>query len=383
MRFTCKSCSRSYAIPDERVRDAGGAGLRIRCKSCRAIMAIDVGTAVASTRTSSAPLDDLTLPAPPSPHLDLPHLASSDDETEDVTANERQRLRRGADKASERVLAEMSGPVPEASSEEASATPIHTKPARKDTRAAAPSSTSPARPSRSRRQGGSSSGSLGHVDVDAGFVTPAMTDVHAAFELPEGLPAALSPSGIYRPMPGVDRRVRGVALDPRRDMRQRWYAAIDGEPRGPFSEDELVRMAHEGRIRGRTLVWRPGFDAWTRIRAQSGERDDLGWLRAVVVERKRSELIAAERAKRAMGIHAIHLADKDDGTSYPPQLPLDAQEPASLSLVDAALVGGPHAVGTHFQDEPRHRVLAATVAGALMGALLVVVLFYTVPAFWR
>lgn len=382
MRFTCKSCSRSYAIPDERVRDAGGAGLRIRCKSCRAIMAIDVGTAVASTPKARTTLDDVTLPAPPSPHFDLPHLASSDDESEDVTANERQRLRRGADKASERVLAEMSGPVPEASSEEASATPIRTKPARMDARALA--SSSDARPAKSRSSSRAARvGSHAHAEVDAGFITPAMTDVHAAFELPEGLPATLSASGIYRPMPGVDRRVRGVALDPRRDLRQRWYAAIDGEPRGPFSEDELVRMAHEGRIRGRTLVWRPGFDAWTRIRSQTGERDDLGWLRAVVVERKRSELIAAERAKRAMGIHAIHLADKDDGTSYPPQLPSDALELSSLSLVDAALVDGGRGLVDGIDDGPRHRVLAATVAGALMGALLVVVLFYTVPAFWR
>jgi hypothetical protein len=206
-----------------------------------------------------------------------------------------------------------------------------------------------------------------------GASIPAMTDVHAAYELPEGLPAAMSASGIYRPLPGVARRVAGVAFDPRRhDSRQRWYAAIDGEPRGPFSEDELLRLAHDGHVRGRTLVWRPGFDGWTRIRSSRGERDDLGWLRNVVIERKRAEIALADRARREMGIHAIRLDDRDDGTSYPPHLPADA---ADLSLVDAALAPALLRAGVR-----RHRLFAATFAGALLGALVVILLVYTLPA---
>jgi hypothetical protein len=178
VRFTCRSCSRGYSIPDERVRAAGESGLRIRCKSCRAIMAVDVKTADAAS--GEGKIHKVT--------ARLKRVADSSDDA-DATANDLPNLRRREQAQATLqggIAASMSGPVPEAPSEEA-ATPVPTRPARVEkSAAAAPRMREP---------------SMMNLAAASSFggATPAMTDVHAAFELPEGLPAAMSGSGIYRP----------------------------------------------------------------------------------------------------------------------------------------------------------------------------------------
>lgn len=120
------------------------------------------------------------------------------------------------------------------------------------------------------------------------------------------VPAALSASGIFRPLPGVHRQVTGLffpeldqlQLEGKPTSSRVWYAAIDARPRGPFSATEMMSLAERGKIRDATLVWRPGFPQWKRVRhgdIASGE--DLSWLRKVVLARKLREIDAAERAE--------------------------------------------------------------------------------------
>ena len=41
-----------------------------------------------------------------------------------------------------------------------------------------------------------------------------------------------------------------------------WYLALEGEPAGPFSVDEIRNRLHEGIIHGETFAWRDGARAW-------------------------------------------------------------------------------------------------------------------------
>lgn len=59
MNYSCLSCRAKYVIPDARVAAAGADGLRVRCTSCRAIMAVTGSMAQptatkTSTKTSSS-----------------------------------------------------------------------------------------------------------------------------------------------------------------------------------------------------------------------------------------------------------------------------------------------------------------------------------------
>ncbi len=225
-------------------------------------------------------------------------------------------------------------------------------------------------------------------------------------------PAALSKSGVYRPLPGVGRGVTGVhmprasAAMPGRD----WYAAFGGRPRGPFSRAELELLAEQGRVRSSTLVWRPGFAEWRRVK----DRDrDLEWLRGVVVERKRRERAASDKAAREHGIHRLHLDDFASPPNTPPPLPSvtdDGQHagsagPPRVLFLGRSLPGrsskrrqaasaedfaADRVFGTpHLGEGPaqpaslrhrRRRNALAFAAGALFAGLGVVLVSYTLPA---
>lgn len=60
-----------------------------------------------------------------------------------------------------------------------------------------------------------------------------------------------------------------------------WYYAESGKRSGPVSRAELDARIAEGEVRGHTLVWRPGMDAWRRADAV----DELGLPRTAVEER--------------------------------------------------------------------------------------------------
>lgn len=163
------------------------------------------------------------------------------------------------------------------------------------------------------------------------------------------VPAALSMSGVFRPMPGVQRQVTGFFFPELEELRgearqvkssRLWYAAIDHRPRGPFAATEMIDLAEKGKIRDATLVWRPGFAAWRKVRhgASAGSPEDLSWLRKPVLARKLREIEAQDRAQR-MGIPAVSLTRSSSGgrrstwsggaEGLPPPLP-SADDPAAL-----------------------------------------------------
>ena len=41
------------------------------------------------------------------------------------------------------------------------------------------------------------------------------------------------------------------------------YLAVDGTQAGPFSDEELVKLAQNDLLTTETLVWKPGMSAWT------------------------------------------------------------------------------------------------------------------------
>lgn len=314
MKYACNTCGARYAIPDSRVRDAGEAGLRVRCSRCRAIMAVCL-----SDRGEARVDEDITQPL----------------------GVRRKKLRTRA-----------GDPVVQALPTE-----------------------------------------VGMAAADAG---PA--------------PAALSSSGVYRPLPGVSRAVTGLhmpglsAAMPGRD----WYAAFGGRARGPYSRTELELLAEQGRVRSSTLVWRPGFDEWRRVRGEGKPHDaDLAWLRGIVDERKRRERAVSDKAAREHGIHRLHLEDLAAPPKTPPPLPVvnyaahdDASTKRPVLLVgrkrpserheDELAFAADRVFGAPRLGEPpvrdaahfarRSRQRRAFVAGALLAALGVVLAAYTLPA---
>ena len=185
----------------------------------------------------------------------------------------------------------------------------------------------------------------------------------ASISVPDDLamPAALSASGVFRAMPGVNRQVTGLffseldarPLQGKPSATRVWYAAIDSRPRGPFSVSEMLDLAERGKIRDATLVWRPGFSSWTKVRhGQATGREDLSWLRKVVLGRKLREMEAQERAQQRLGILPVQLVRTSAGQNrtslastwqggapgMPPALPeAKADALPSLSLDPATL----------------------------------------------
>lgn len=135
------------------------------------------------------------------------------------------------------------------------------------------------------------------------------------------IPASLSASGVYRPMPGVTRDVTGLFFTDLETLKREgkpvasrvWYAAINQRPRGPYSASEMISLAQKGKLREGTLVWRPGFASWKRVKdGDAGSAEDLSWLRNIVSARRRRERDAEERA-RARGIVSLNVTRTSSG----------------------------------------------------------------------
>ena len=175
------------------------------------------------------------------------------------------------------------------------------------------------------------------------------------------VPAALSASGVFRAMPGVNRQVTGLffpeldqlSLEGKVTSSRVWYAAVDGRPRGPFSASEMLSLAERGKIRDATMCWRPGFGSWKKVRhGEASSNEDLSWLRKVVLARKLREMDAQERAQDRLGITPVQLVRTSAGKNrpslaptwqggapgMPPALPDDADELPALSLNPSTLL---------------------------------------------
>jgi len=58
----------------------------------------------------------------------------------------------------------------------------------------------------------------------------------------------------------------GATPPPAPAPEKRWHVADNGQTKGPFTRDELGRMASEGTIDPDTYLWTPGGPDWVRGR---------------------------------------------------------------------------------------------------------------------
>ncbi|MBM4282890.1 MAG: DUF4339 domain-containing protein [Deltaproteobacteria bacterium] len=86
-----------------------------------------------------------------------------------------------------------------------------------------------------------------------------------------------------------------VGLDVGAHRGEKWWCALKGQPRGPFSRDEILLFVDLGDVSARTRLWRPGMAGWERV----CESTALSWIYARVVERlSEDELLLAREPTR-------------------------------------------------------------------------------------
>jgi len=74
---------------------------------------------------------------------------------------------------------------------------------------------------------------------------------------------------------------------------ERFWCALKGEVKGPFSREEVELFIDLGDVSARTRMWKPGMPNWERV----CESQTLGWVYARVVDRLSDDelLLASER----------------------------------------------------------------------------------------
>lgn len=168
------------------------------------------------------------------------------------------------------------------------------------------------------------------------------------------VPAALSASGVFRPLPGVHRNVTGFFFPELEELKKLgqqtssrlWYVAIGDRPRGPFAAAEVISLAEKGKVRDSTLVWRPGFGSWKRVKSGvAGSAEDLSWLHNVVQQRKVREREAQLEAERRLGIRPVHLSRSSAGRGGPRYQGGDGMPPPLPPMaLDEAFADEPYGV---------------------------------------
>jgi hypothetical protein len=132
-------------------------------------------------------------------------------------------------------------------------------------------------------------------------------------------PATLGASGGLQRAAGVSRAVTGVfsgvlasdlpapSSSTRNDgNRSRvWFCAIEGRACGPYNADEMLALAHKGKVRTSTLIWRPGASGWKPLRAV--DAFDVAWLLDAARQRKHAEQRAEHDLLRRRGIVPVRL----------------------------------------------------------------------------
>jgi predicted Zn finger-like uncharacterized protein len=89
--------------------------------------------------------------------------------------------------------------------------------------------------------------------------------------------------------------VVGLGLQAQAATGERWWCALQGQPRGPFTRDEVLLFVDLGDVSARTRMWRPGMQGWERV----CESPTLSWVYARLVERLSEDelLLAREPTK--------------------------------------------------------------------------------------
>ena len=89
--------------------------------------------------------------------------------------------------------------------------------------------------------------------------------------------------------------VVGVGVDASALQGERWWCALLGQPKGPFTRVEVLLFVDLGDVSARTRMWRPGMAGWERV----CEAQALSWVYARVVERlSEDELLLAREPTR-------------------------------------------------------------------------------------
>jgi hypothetical protein len=167
--------------------------------------------------------------------------------------------------------------------------------------------------------GGSGVGSADGTDASrVALATGVWKDPFAAV----AAPATIGASGELQGAAGVTREVTGVmagllanlappaspvstASQPSPARPRVWFCAIDGRARGPYSADEMLALAHKGKVRTSTLVWRPGASGWKPLR--SVDAFDVAWLLDAARQRRDAEQRAEQDMLRRRGIVPVRL----------------------------------------------------------------------------
>lgn len=92
---------------------------------------------------------------------------------------------------------------------------------------------------------------------DSGSFIEKMMELGIGMSMIQQMPAMINS---VMPQPNV----QGTTLTPPPIKEQsQTYLAVDGTQAGPFSDEELVKLAQNNLLTPETLVWKPSMSAWT------------------------------------------------------------------------------------------------------------------------
>ncbi|MRJ06133.1 MAG: antifreeze protein [Epsilonproteobacteria bacterium] len=85
-----------------------------------------------------------------------------------------------------------------------------------------------------------------------------------------GISGGVSFSGEGSPQPGREksggRENSGTPTPPPPPPQEKFFVAVNGEAKGPYTFSQLVKMVEEGKITPRTYLWKKGMENWKRAK---------------------------------------------------------------------------------------------------------------------
>ncbi len=99
----------------------------------------------------------------------------------------------------------------------------------------------------------------------------------------------------------------------------RFHVLLEGQQQGPLTLDEIARLVREGRITGRTLVWKPGLEGWTeaaKVPELAGLLKQAGPPKPPLKARIREFLLGTWQAETTMDMGGMNMQVKVEVTYY-------------------------------------------------------------------